>query len=108
MNKTSPPGAELTNSMIHRPNTLELNVDWSVFTEEEKPLVQRAIDQGHFAHIVSLCGDINPSKEAEIERIIALCAPSVEGFDSKVRKDLEKKVAKEEVNLADPAVEAEW
>jgi len=93
------------------PNHEPLNppVHWELFTDEEQRAMQRLMDQGFYSELAAIpVLSLSPSKEAEVARIQAHCSPSVVGFESKVRKKLDKLVAEGKVSLDEPSVEAEW
>lgn len=66
------------------------NINWYVFTKEERDLIQKAIDSGDTANVVCLVADVNmdQEKEAEIQKIVDNMRPEDDNFISEVEEEV--------------------
>ena len=86
--------------------------DWQYFSTEERTRMQKAIDQGQFGQLIDLVSFGNPltarAKEAVISKIKGQLTPQFTGFESKVRKALNKELNKSNDALSTPEKVEEW
>lgn len=87
----------------------EKNINWTVFTRAEKDTIMQARRVGDIKHIASLVDNFTPAKEIELQKIIDALTPATEGFESKVRKEMESHFKKKGISgPQSPAEEGKW
>jgi transposase len=79
----------------------------SVFTREEREIIESMCASGHANDIVGRIQIFDPEREYKLEAIIALLAPKEVVVDSEVKKELEQEIAKG-FKIETPEQEAEW
>lgn len=87
--------------------TLELNINWSVFDQSQRELVQKTIDAGNYEHLAAILFEVSPDQAQEIEKIQRQLRPREFKFDSQAQQDFE---AWSTVNFNDltPEIALEW
>jgi len=86
----------------------EHNINWEVFTREEKDKIMQARRVGDLDALTSLVA-MTPTKEIELQKIVDAMTPQADGFESKVRKEMEEHFKKKGINGPQlPAEEAQW
>lgn len=87
------------------------NINWYVFTNEERSLIQKAIDSGDRANVVCLIDGVNmdQEKEMEIQKIVDNMTPDDDNFVSEIEPELAREFL-EKVPEPDktPEQEEEW
>src|SRR3990167_11091532 len=87
----------------------EKNINWHVFTREEKEAIMTARRVGDVDHLSNVVATMTPTKEIELQKIKDALTPMAEGFESEVRKEMEKYFKKKGVSGPQtPTEEAEW
>lgn len=61
-----------------------------LFTLEELTRLDKVILEGEYSKIMNVLDDITPEKEIEMQRLINYLMPLQDGFESEVRKEMEK------------------
>jgi len=83
-------------------------INWSLFTPEEKEMILKAVDNGDLDHITCLPGiKLTPDKEKEIEKIVLDLREIDLGDESKVREEMDIFWAKKGM-IDTPEKEKEW
>lgn len=70
--------------------TLELNINWSVFDQVQRNMVEKAIELGHYEQLAALLYEVSPEQAIEIEKIQRQFRPREFKFESQVQQDFEK------------------
>lgn len=83
----------------------DLNINKLIFTQDELVLIEALLQKGLHRNIMSALVNIDPEKEIELQRIINILEPINEGFESEVRKLMNKKLPN---GPQSPEEEAEW
>ena len=87
-------------------------INWEIFTSEEAAKIRRLVDTGRAKEIsgVILWGSRANSfaVEKELQKVINIFSPHLEGFESKVQKDLNRALNKDPQLLNDPQTEEAW
>jgi hypothetical protein len=91
----------------------KLNIDWAVFTLEEKQRIVALRSIGDYKHLTNVVDTMTPQKEIQIQKMIDYLKPLNEGFKSDVKKEYDKKFPKgpqtpqEEAEMQE-ALNKEW
>jgi hypothetical protein len=83
----------------------DLNINKLLFTAEELKTVESLLNSGQSKHIMSALINVDPEKEAELQRIMNKMNPIDDGFESEVRKKMNKKLPN---GPQSPEEEAQW
>lgn len=83
----------------------DLNINKLIFTKDELITIEALCQKGLHKNIMSALVNIDPEKEAELQRIINVLEPINEGFESEVRKQMNKKLPN---GPQSPEEEVEW
>lgn len=83
----------------------DLNLNKLLFTQDELKVVETLIQKGQHRNIMSVLLNVDPEKEAELQRVINLIEPLSDGFESEVRKQMDKELPN---GPQSPEEEAEW
>lgn len=70
----------------------DLNLNKQLFTAEELKTIEALLNSGQSQHIMSALINIDPEKEAELQRVINKMSPINDGFESEVKKKMDKKL----------------
>ena len=70
----------------------DLNINKLLFTADELKTIENLLQSGQSRHIMSALINLDPEKELELQRIMNKMNPIDEGFDSDVRKLMNKKL----------------
>lgn len=86
-----------------------IKLDEQLFTKEEIVDLERAISKGSVEILPCLVQNMTPRKEYEINKIINELTPITKGFDSKVRKEMDKSFKQRGISGSEsPDEEAKW
>lgn len=66
-----------------------IDINWRLFTDEEKANITHLVNSGNWRGIVSVIETITPEKEKELQILISDLQPKTVGFESEVRKKYE-------------------
>lgn len=83
----------------------ELKLNKLLFTHDELKTIEALINSGQSKHIMSALINLDPEKEAELQRVMNLLNPIDDGFESEVRKKMNKKLPN---GPQTPEEEAHW
>ena len=83
----------------------DLNLNKLLFTKDELKIVESLIQIGRHKNIMSALINIDPEKEAELQRVMNILEPINDGFESEVRKQMNKALPN---GPQSPEEEAEW
>lgn len=83
----------------------DLNINKLLFTKDELIAIEALAQKGLHRNIMSALVNIDPEKEAELQRIINILEPINEGFESEVRKEMNKALPN---GPQSPEEEVEW
>lgn len=87
--------------------TLEININWSVFEQSERDMLEKAIEMGHHEQLAAILNDVTPEKAEEIAKIQRQFRPKEFVFESQAQKEFEMWLSKNSNELT-PEIEAEW
>lgn len=88
-------------------NVLDININWSVFDQGEKEILEKGIRDGQYEHLAAMIYLITPEKIAEIEKIQRQFRPRNFTFESTKQQEFESWLITHESELT-PEVEAKW
>lgn len=83
----------------------EVKLNKLLFTHDELKTIEDLINSGQSKHIMSALINLDPEKEAELQRVMNLLNPIDDGFESEVRKKMNKKLPN---GPQTPEEEAHW
>lgn len=83
----------------------DLNLNKQLFTAEELKTIETMLQSGQSKHIMSALINLDPEKEAELQRVMNKMNPIDDGFESEVRKQMDKKLPN---GPQTPEEEAHW
>lgn len=83
----------------------ELKLNKLLFTHDELKTIEDLINSGQSKHIMSALINLDPEKEAELQRVMNILNPIDDGFESEVRKKMNKKLPN---GPQTPEEEAHW
>lgn len=66
------------------------SIRWEVFTRVEREHLKNAMHKGDYKIFTNLMEEMNPSKEAELQKLVDLFAAKSDDYESPVRKEIEK------------------
>lgn len=87
---------------------MELNINWSVFDQIQKEMVQKAIDSGHYEQLAAILYEVSPEQAIEIEKIQRQLRPREFKFESQAQQDFERKLSDTPFNDITPEFVDEW
>ncbi len=85
-----------------------LGINWSVFVESEKALIEQSIKAGHHEHLAGIITQLSPEKVEEIQKIQKQLRPQAFTFESTQQKEFEVWLAKNGEAALNPAILEEW
>ena len=91
-------------------NEEKFEMNWTIFTVEEKERILDLVNKGAWDHIASCMLIQDPAQEYWLERFIDEHKPTGINLDSKVKKELETALTNDPTNMLidSPEKEAEW
>jgi hypothetical protein len=93
------------------PDQKDVQIDWSVFTNEERDAIHLALKAGRYEDLGAAIVIVDGIREAQIQKIKSKYAPSIQvAVDSKVQEELAKAEASSGgvPVIATPEDEAKW
>lgn len=88
--------------------TQNLNVNWSVFSDDEARTIQKGIETGAHEHLAAMINSLSPEKTAEIAKVQAQLRPRNFVHKSQVQKEFEAWLSTNGIQALTPEIEAEW
>lgn len=86
---------------------MELNINWSVFHDQDRPKIEKAVKNGDIEHLAAILHEVTPEQASEIEKIQRQLRPKDFKFESTVQKEFEAWLSLNPNSLT-PEIEAEW
>lgn len=85
----------------------KLNINWSVFSDDEARIIQKGVENGAYEQLIAMISSVTPEKADEIAKIQAEMRPRAFVFESRAQKEFEIWM-KDHPGAITPAIEAEW
>lgn len=87
--------------------TQELNINWSVFDQSQKDLLEKALANGNYEELAAILYEVTPDQAIEIEKIQRQMRPRSFQFESQEQQKFEGWLS-ENFNDITPEIEKQW
>lgn len=87
--------------------TQELNINWSVFEQSQRELLEKALANGDYEELAAILYEVSPDQAVEIEKIQRQMRPRSFQFESQEQQKFEGWLS-ENFNNITPEIEKEW